>query len=247
MYLPQIIRTAGKFVSNHAPTLLTGMGVAGVATTGILAFNAGRELQTRVEYYASTHTDIDVARENWQLFIPPLIMGAATVACIVGAHNVSSRRAAALMSAYSLTEKAFEEYREETKKVIGPKKENELRENVSSNKVDRVTEEHQIHNTGAGQTLMYDTLTDRLFRSDIETVRKAVNDINQRIINDMYASQNDFYNLIGLNSVVLGEELGWNVDRMLEINFGAKLTEWGEPCVALDYVVSPIKGYYRGH
>ena len=91
--------------------------------------------------------------------------------------------------------------------------------------------------------MCYDMLTDRYFRSDIEKIRRAENEINRAIIHDMYASQNDFYALIGLGDCVAGQELGWNMEHYLRLIFTSHLSPEGIPCLAINYEFMPVAKY----
>ncbi|MCG4723098.1 DUF6353 family protein, partial [Alistipes putredinis] len=55
----------------------------------------------------------------------------------------------------------------------------------------------------------------------METLKKAQNDTNYRIINDSHASLNDFYERVGLELIQTGEELGWTTTRPLDLAFHA--------------------------
>ena len=83
----------------------------------------------------------------------------------------------------------------------------------------------------------------------IEDIKAAQNTINELLINEMYASLNDFYDSIGLGRTKLGKELGWNIDSgTLQIDFDSALSnEESEqqgihkdtPCLVLDYNLGP--------
>jgi hypothetical protein len=44
---------------------------------------------------------------------------------------------------------------------------------------------------------------------------------------------------------VFGEELGWNVDNILDIEFSSHLASDGKPCLCLEYRSDPIRGYHK--
>ena len=94
--------------------------------------------------------------------------------------------------------------------------------------------------TGKGEVLCYDAISGRYFKSDVDKIRKAENILNKKLMNDMYCSLNDFYDLVGLPFTQLGFELGWNVnDSLVEIEFSTQLSEDDIPCVVVDYSVTP--------
>jgi hypothetical protein len=79
----------------------------------------------------------------------------------------------------------------------------------------------------------------------MESLRKAQNDINHKIVNDYYASLTDFYNLIGLAETAYSEEVGWNSDKLLELEFSAVMSSDNRPCISIAYNYAPIRGYSR--
>ena len=84
----------------------------------------------------------------------------------------------------------------------------------------------------------------RYFKSDIEKIKKAECELNRQMLDDMYVSLNDFYYEIGLDSVKLGDELGWNVDSgYIDLSFSSQLASDGTPCLVIDYSVAPRYDY----
>ena len=83
----------------------------------------------------------------------------------------------------------------------------------------------------------------RPFRSNIENVRKIINDLNYRLTTGMeeYISLSELYDEIGLSHTSESDNIGWNIyrDGQINIDFLATKNEKGEPCLMLDYEVSP--------
>ena len=96
---------------------------------------------------------------------------------------------------------------------------------------------------GKGDTNCYDVISGRYFRSDKETIRKVVNDLNYRLTTGMeeYISLSEFYDEIGLSHTSTSDEIGWNIltDGQIEVEFRATVADNDEPCLMLDYQVSP--------
>jgi len=66
------------------------------------------------------------------------------------------------------------------------------------------------------------------------------------IIGDMWVTLNEFYGELGLDPIPLGESIGWNVDRLLEIDISGQIeSETGEPCIVLNYPIMPVKFDWR--
>ena len=258
MDLSRAARNVGRTLSDNSPVILTGMAVAGTLGSTILAAKGGmqaqKELDILLEEVEEGRASEDLltfkgqVKTTWKFYIPAGLMAGATVACVIGANSVNTRRNAAIMSAYSLTDKAFQEYKEKVVEQIGEKKEQVVRDEIAKDRLEAnpVSDPSTVVIHGE-KTLCYDGVTGRYFESDMQTLRKAVNDINQKCINEVYASQNDFYREIGLDPVAIGEEVGWRSDHLLDISFSSHLTGDGVPCLCLDYFVGPIRGYYKGH
>ena len=61
---------------------------------------------------------------------------------------------------------------------------------------------------------------------------------------EMYISLNEFYYEIGLNPISIGDDLGWNIDHgYIELSFSSQLTDDGNPCLVIDYQVTPRYEY----
>lgn len=178
---------------------------------------------------------------TWKLYLPTVAIGAVTIACIIGANRISLRRNAALASLYGITEAAFKEYRTKVVETIGKNKELKVRDDISGDHVKRNPPgTNEVIVTGKGNVLCYDSLSGRYFKSDIEQIRRVVNELNRNMLSDMFLTLNELYYGIGLSGIALGDQMGWDIDKgMVEINFSAQVSEDGEPCLVLNYSIEP--------
>lgn len=241
-----------RSVKKHSPTILTGVGIAGMITTTILAVQvtpkALRLLEEKKADISETEKlpPIEVIKAAWKVYVPAVLTGIFSTVCLIGANSVNQRRGAALAAAYSLSESALKEYREKVVETIGKKKEQAIRDDIAK---DRVTANpvREVVVTDRGSTLCYDSLSGRYFKSDIETLRRTVNDLNRRMRDEMFISLNDFYCAVDnpdLSPTKLGDSLGWNIDKgYIDLNFSSQLTTDGTPCLVLDYSVAPEYEY----
>ena len=247
MSTPVWLRHISRAVNSNSSTILSGAAIAGVAATAILTAKATLKAKRRME--ASPTVDWKDPREKisecWKFYIPPVLAGSATVACIIGAHQIGLRRNAALLGAYTLADTAFREYKEEVLEQLGRTKEQKVTDEIARKKIEgNPVSDAQVIITGGGDQLCYDMLTGRYFKSDIETIRKAANDINREIVSgNMYASLNEFWALLGLGSTVVGEELGFNLENFIDLVFSSHLADDGRPCLAVGFTQLPNKEY----
>jgi len=261
MQVREIAKNLGGIISKNSPTILTGAAVTGLITTVIFAVRAtpkalsliDEELYSRKgdEMYGEYGSDIgericslpakDVVRITWKCYIPTAGVAATTVMCIVGANHISLRRNAALASVYSLTETAFKEYQAKVVETVGKNKELKVRDDIAA---DHLKENPQSSNevifTGKGEVMCYESLSGRYFKSDMESLRKVINDLNDALRNDMYVTLNELYYEIGLPTITLGDEMGWDVENgSIKPAFSTQLTDKGEPCLVLNFEVHP--------
>ena len=256
MKTSDVAKNSVEFVKANSPAILTGIGAGGVVATGILAAKGGMRAQQLIWEDESRGRTPEDTKERlkhqtqltWKCYIPAASVGVSTVAAIIGANTISSRRNAAIVSLYSVTDAAFKEYKAKVVETIGEKKNEEVLDEIAKEKVAQNPPPNASQVIiGKGDVLTYDSLTGRYFMCDIETIRKAQNDINARCVNDTYASQNDFYQLIGLPPTTFGEEVGWTSNNMMEINFTSVLAEDGRPCLVINYQMEPTRGFYKSY
>lgn len=230
----------------HGPEILTGIGIAGMVTSTVLAVRATPKAIRLLEEEANSKDDVLTVPEKvkicWKCYIPAAVTSVASIACLVGASSVNSKRNAALAAAYNISTAALTEYKDKVIDTVGEKKERAIRDEIAKDKIEKnPVHTKEIIVTGKGKTLCYDGIFGRYFESDMDTIRRALNVINREIIHgDMYVSLNDFYDAIGIGPIPIGNELGWNIDDgEIEIDFSAQLTEDDRPCIVLDYSVAP--------
>lgn len=257
MNIPAITKATQKYLAENSPQILTGLGVAGVVSTAILtgraSFIASRMLQIRNEEtrdaeFTPREQFTDDVKTVWKLYVPPVVTGTVTIACIIGANSVNTRRNAALAAAYGLTETAFREYKEKVIETVGQKAEEKVVTAIAQDKVEatpKSTTEVVFH--GSKEMLCFESISGRYFHCDMETLRKAENAMNLEIINEMYVSLNDFFGKIGLAPTAIGEDLGWTTSTPLEIQYSAILDEESKPCMFLGYRRLPIPEYSNLH
>jgi len=243
------VRTATK---KHSPEILTGIGIAGMITTTVMAIRATPKALILIEEKKDEEgidklTPVETVKVAWPCYIPAAVTGALSVACLIGASSVNVRRNAALATAYTLSESALKEYQEKVIETIGEKKEQSVRDAIAKDRIDRdPVSSREVIITERGNTLCYDVISGRYFKSDIDKLKKVENELNRQMRDDMYISLNEFYYKIGLNPTSIGDDLGWSIDHgYIELKFSSQLADEGTPCLVIDYQVAPRYEYDR--
>lgn len=247
-----IFRTILRGIERESPTILTGFGIAGFGATIVLAVRAtpkalyliGEEKSARYadESRREPLTKLDIIKLTWKCYVPSAMVGLTSVACFIGAHSINLRRNAALAGLYSLTEASLRTYQEKVIETIGESKERKVRDAIAQDQIDEnPVSKNQIFVTGKGKTLFYDSWSGRYFESDMESVKKAQNDLNHKLLGgDMYLPLNFLYSELGLAPIKGGEDIGWTFDGgMLEVLFTSKIADNDVPCIVMNYKVGP--------
>jgi hypothetical protein len=248
-----VIKKFEKLLIDNSPAFLTAIGVMGTITTAYLTGRATYKAaeiiyQNEGGFYKPVDTGFALLQERtklvWTLYIPPVTSGLVTIICIVGANRVGTRRAAAMAAAYSLSERAFTEYREKVVEKIGTNKERAVRDAVAQDQVTKNPNGNLIV-VGGGEVLCYESYTGRYFTSNMESLRSAQNDINATLLNDGYASLSDLYDILHIPHTDISDDLGWKHNNLLEMVFSTTMSDDNRPCISVTYRVEPIHNYYK--
>ena len=239
-----------NWINNNEASIKVGIGIGGFITTIILVDKASpkaKEILNEYKYNIAKDQDadfndvqisaLDKIGLTWKLYLPPIITGMLSTAIILNGNKQHLKKSAVLGTAYGLSETAFKEYVKKVKDTIGEEKEQKIHDTIIKDKMD-ITNfvNREVIITNQGNVLIYDIPSDRYFRSDVDIIKRIVNNINKRLRDEMFISLNDFYCEIGLKPRNIDECLGWNIDHgYFDIHYSSQLTENDEPCVCLDY------------
>ena len=243
----EIIKSTRKLihaVSKESPVILTVLAVGGVCATIVTTAKATTVAERLIfeseEEKESPLEPKEVIKTAWKCYIPVALTAGITIVCIICAQSINSKRYAALAGLYSVSESAIKKYQDKVVETIGEKKEKVIRDDIAKEKIqENPMDGKTIYETGNGNYLFYDALSGRYFRSDIETMRRVQNDLNKDLIDDMWVSVNEMYSKIGLRPIQLGDNVGWNVDHLIDFQFSTQIAQNGEPCIVLDFYRLP--------
>lgn len=248
----KFVKSVQTEVSKRSPEILTGIGIAGMITTTVLAVKATPKALTLMEerkwdLEVEKLTPIETIKTTWKCYIPAAITGTVSIGCLIGASSVNARRNAALATAYKLSETALSEYRDKVVETIGEKKEQTIREKVDKDRVEKnPVSKSEVIITEKGNTLCYDSISGRYFKSDIEKIKRAVNELNRRMTYDVYVSLSEFYDELDLDHTLLSDDLGWSIDDgLIEVNFSSQIADDGTPCIVINYAIAPKYDYSK--
>lgn len=265
--LAKLSRNVMRVIDKNSPHILTGIGISLGVSTVILAVKStpkalrlideeidrknheialkAKEEGRKCHVQVNGLKPMEVVKATWKCYIPAAITGGLSIACLIGANTVHSRRAAALATACKLSETALSEYKEKVIETIGEKKEEAIRDEINKDKLEaNPVSKSEVIITEKGNTLCYDSISGRYFKSDIDKIKSARNELNKRMLSEMYISLTEFYLELGLSPTSVSDQLGWNLDQgYIEIDFGSQIAEDGTPCIVLNYPLAPKYDY----
>jgi len=257
MDIARIFKEAGPLLKRNSSTILTGLGVAGSIGSLILGVKATPRALRKLEGAYNLKnvtgvsddvplTKVEVIKTVWVDYMPAVGLQVVTIASVIGAQSINMRKQAAIISAFSISEAALREYQERMA-VEAPTKDRKVRDDIAQARVDGdpVTQK-EVLMIGNGDQLFYEAHTGRYFMSTMQKVQKAVNDLNFRVLNQNYASQNEFYGMLGLGPVAQGEEFGWTPEHTLEVDFSTTMSDDERAAISIDYYRKPVSNYWKG-
>ena len=148
-------KVAAYQASKHSPEILVGAGIAmGVGAT-VLACKATTQLEPVVDDIQSVFDDVHEAHESGEctdgqhvrnlmrayaygvkevgkLYFLPFTLGMASIASILGGHNILRKRHIALVAAYSSLEKSYDQLYSRVANEFSPKAADNFANNVSA-------------------------------------------------------------------------------------------------------------------
>ena len=254
--ITKIIKTIQTGVVKHSPEILTGLGIAGMISTTILAVKATpkamRLIDEAKEMKKATPNDIpkltnaEIVKVAWKPYIPAIGTGVVSVACLIGGQSVSVRRNAALATAYQLSTTALNEYKEKVVETVGEATAKEVRDKVIQEKQERISESTPtIIITGDDDVLIFEELSNQEFKSTTIKVEKAMIELNKRLTcgSEYCVSLNEFLNELGLKNSPIGNDIGWTASKLIDFTFDVETNDKGKPRLKIAYLTPPEYGY----
>ena len=265
MNINSLFKNVKIFVIDHGPEILTACGTVGLIAAGIMAVNetpkaieileAHREEKEK-ECGLPELTKKEKVQACWKVYVPSVLMTVSSVACIICARRIDNSRAAALATAYKMSEEALLRYKNATKDELGEVKAKKLESKANIKEMEEHAEDvasDDILVTGTGNDLFYCPYNGRFFRSNINYLDKMLNGYVSDILDDDYQDLNAWITRLGFDHMEdVGDQLGINADMIkternskLQIDYGPG--PLGEPCGTVRLPVKPVVEFWNPH
>ncbi len=265
---PKLSQKAGQALKKASPTILTCIGAVGVVTTAVLAVKATPKAlemvraDSRKNHDGDPHaaTKVEVVKSCWKCYLPAVVTGAATIACIFGANTLNRRQQASLASAYALVSRQYGDYKRKLKELYGEEAHNKIMESLAVEKAKDVPicaqtfvggSDLSFEDANEEPRLFYDSFSERYFESTISRVLQAEYHLNRNFMFAGYISLNEFYKFLGVEETPLGEAVGWNSCNgdifWIDFDHSKAMVDDGlngeVECYIIDMVFPPDKTY----
>lgn len=250
-----------KGITKKSPEILIVLGIVSMVSATVMAIRETPKAMKAIEELKSQQEDtepddteeesndispVEIVKATWKYYLPSLIGTGLGIAAILESHSIMKKRLAVFVTAYSGLDTAYNLYKKKAVDILGETKEKEITDAVAKERVERQPSMDNAVTTGRGSTLCFDVYSGRPFRSDIEDVRRAINNINHQMMIEGYVSLNELYYELGMEGVQYGDDVGWRADGdLIDISISAQIAKNGEPCLAITFEAEPLYDYSR--
>lgn len=228
----KLVHRASLYVRRNAPTILTCVGGIGVVATSVMAVKATpKALQLLEEAKAEKGDDLtklEVVAVAGPAYIPAMVTGAATIACIFGANVLNQRQQASLASAYALIDNSYKEYKKKVEELYGKEADAQVKQEIAKDKYKKSDVKDEDD-----KLLFYDEFSGRFFNATMEDVLRAEYHVNREIDNLGWATLNEFYLKAGLEPIEGGFDVGWTEEEN-RARYWQSWVDFSQPKTILD-------------
>jgi len=250
------LNKVGFKLKKHSPEIMVGAGIVGVVTAGVMACKATTKASSIVDklnedldaiHNATEHPELidggyteedhqkDLAIAYVQagvkfvkLYAPSVILGAASIGCIVYSHKILKGRNVALAAAYAGLDKSYKQYRDRVVERFGKDLDKELKYGIKAVEV----EETVVNEDGTESTIKkhIDVVNPEGFSEysrffaegclgwekdpemNMFTLKQVQNWANERLQSKGYLYLNEVYEMLGIPKTKAGHVVGWIYD-----------------------------------
>lgn len=242
----KLTKTCAKFLRNHGGTILAVAASVGVGLTMWETGKATVKATTLVSMNtAEPMTPKETVKGCWKFYIPAVVLGGGTIACILGSNALNKKQIASLTAAYMALGKTYQEYRRQVVERWGSDAEKDVWKDAQSIKEEptkAMTEE---------KLLCYEPISKRYFHATEVELTDAFYHMNRDFALEGEVSMNHLYNYLGLDYLPEGDTTGWSADYLaneweyywIDFQYYKQTTDDGLEVYYVDAFQPPIENY----
>lgn len=246
----RLLSKSQVFLKRNSATILTCIGAAGVIATTVTAVKATPKavilLEKAKEEKGEDLTKLETVKIAGPVYIPSIMLGVSTLACIFGANVLNKRGQASLMSAYALADNAYKDYRTKVDELYGTEAGTQVRTSIAKDKY-----EEQHIEPKDGNLLYYDFYSGRYFEASPAFVKNAEYELNRSLMLDDCAYLNEWYSLLNMKSVEHGLDFGWSTcanydmywQTWIDFHHEKTIMDDGLECIIISFAQEPYPDF----
>lgn len=245
-----LLSKSQKFLKRNSATILTCAGAAGVVATTVTAVKATPKalllLEKAKEEKGEELTTLETVKIAGPAYIPSVVLGVTTLACIFGANVLNKNSQASLMSAYALVDSGYKDYRKKVDELYGEEAGSEVRAGIVKDKYEGVTID-----LDGDDRLYYDFYSGRYFEATPALVKTAEYELNRKLMLDDCAYLNEWYYLLGLEPLDHGLDFGWSTcansdmywQTWVDFSHETVVMDDGMECIIVSFLQEPYSDF----
>lgn len=285
--LTRTFHKVGFQLKKHSPEILVGVGVVGTVASAVMACKATTKLDkvleeakgkidqiheaTNMPELADKYTKEDSKKdlaivyaqtglEFVKLYGPSVLLGAASIGCILKSHNIIRKRNVALAAAYTAVDKGFKDYRGRVIERFGKELDKELKYNIKA----KTIEEKVVDENGEEKTVTkeVDVITDPNLYSDyarfydcgcigwtknpelnLYFLKQQQRNANKILQEKGHLYLNEVYDMLGIPRSQAGQIVGWIYDEKCPV--GDNFVDFGLTDAYRENTRDFVNGYER--
>lgn len=227
------------------PETLIGVGIGGFISATVMAAKASikaKEIIDDVEYYENEDLSLsEKIKATWKCYIPTAIVVAGSTYAILMGTNILNKKNASLMASAGALAETLNLYSDKVKEVVGEEKADEIRKEVTKERVARKAAGPKSYSNNDDDVLCFDNISGTYFISNMAKLKDIEHELNKRMLNENYVLLNEYYEEIGLDSCYIGSVMGWHIDRgFIDLDFDSMVTKDGKLALVVDHNVLPV-------
>ena len=236
-------------LKKHSPEILVVTGVVGVVASAIMACKATTKVNPILD---ETKECLDIVHEKAaeqpeeskkelaavymqtgykfvKLYGPSVVLGAASLGCIIASNDILRKRNAALAVAYAAIDKGFKDYRNRVIDRFGKEVDKELRYNIKKEEIEEVVVDEKGKEKKIKKTVnvvnpagldKFSRIFDEYNPNWVKSAEYNFMFLRQRQqwANDLltargYLFLNEVYDMLGFDQCTEGQVVGWLYDE----------------------------------
>ena len=219
-----------NYLKSHQTSIMLGAGVAGLILNSICWFNAGLKCYPIIDEVNRDPTLDDKAKTKLKCKrCLPYVAGPALITVGEGAlmvkHHMDMGQQLALATALASSRAAAEaDLRRQIHKELGETAATRIENHTLEEEIKRAGPPQNVQQTGHGDTLVRNMIGGSDFFACYAHLEKSINLASEICRNDGMVTVNTFYNIIGIDSVDMGDLVVFFEEDMVDGKIPVKIT-----------------------